>query len=1181
MADSTGLTAGLSRASGQMAAFGAKMSKVGMGMTKYLTLPLVAVGAVSVKMAADFEGSMRLIQTQAGGSAKDVEVLSKAVLKLATQGQHGPKELADSLYHLKSVGMDNAQAMEALKLAEEGASVGGSKLEETTNAIAGAWRTGIQGAQSFKQAMGTLNAIVGAGNLRMEDLNQALGTGILVSAKTFGVSLTSVGAALALFTSQGMPATQSATRLRMAISLMGAPTDKAAKLLQGIGIGATDMARALREGGLVQAVGLLKQHMEGLSKIQQSQLLSGAFGGARTGTAIMALVDGYDTLVAKQKQIIANSGKFGEAVAAEAKTASAKWHHFLAVLSVDAIKIGNVLLPIASKIAEDLGKLAEAFGNLSPGTQSFIVKMGLLVAAAGPAVFAIGKLSLALATLRAAQVTAGAASGASAASAAGAGAATAGVGASMAGLVALVPAAAIAAAIAAALVLGVNAGIKQAQADKTAQLGFWQDFWKTSEAIAKSGGNWFSRITGNDTNSPDQQAAAAAAKASKPIIQTLSVRMDNASYGEFRKLYAAVDAVKALAAKGIVLNLKNLGQQGPGALNALRDAIVSSLHVTQQKATQILEAIAGKKLNFNWAKQVGSELAKTKASVTSQGAAIARSLIDAGNKAGKGLADGLNRGQGPTKAAAAKLKAGATGPVTPVPGVLANLGKKASDSLAKGVGNVGPTKAAAARLAAASKPNMPSGFPLGSMLGAGVASGLESQLGSVQRSASRIAEAAAAGIRITGQVKSPSRVTMALGVQFALGLAHGIKKGQKEAVAAASEMASNVASILESALGIGESITTMGTQGLPTVKLAKKWAAKVGKLVKGLYKAMWRELKSLNLVNRTDKKGQEIPGGPGERFGAVATAFGDVSSIFTAFTEITPESVAKAMAGIAAAKAQAKKIAKAVKAMVKDFRAEFKKLAITEGETSTSSGAAGIAGDVSSILGSFAEMTVEGITKAIVGMNEAARRAPELAAAMVSMVRSLQTALKGVTTGDEFTGLVSSIATIVGDITGAISSLGSMTEKAIQDGIWGAGWVAKKAMELGDALRRMVGWLNLALQGIDTAALAGMQEKLSVLSDIAGKTAAIVSDLASMTPAQLSAAGAAGSGAGLISALAGASGGHSVVNSSVVNNYSVSVPIGNVQAVSKAQAQALASSIANVVITRLGTAKRSTKRGTA
>jgi hypothetical protein len=200
---------------------------------------------------------------------------------------------------------------------------------------------------------------------------------------------------------------------------------------------------------------------------------------------------------------------------------------------------------------------------------------------------------------------------------------------------------------------------------------------------------------------------------------------------------------------------------------------------------------------------------------------------------------------------------------------------------------------------------------------------------------------------------------------------------------------------------------------------------------------------------------------------------------------------------------------------------------------------------------------------------------------MVSMVRSLQTALKGVTTGDEFTGLVSSIATIVGDITGAISSLGSMTEKAIQDGIWGAGWVAKKAMELGDALRRMVGWLILALQGIDTAALAGMQEKLSVLSDIAGKTAAIVSDLASMTPAQLSAAGAAGSGAGLISALAGASGGHSVVNSSVVNNYSVSVPIGNVQAVSKAQAQALASSIANVVITRLGTAKRSTKRGTA
>jgi TP901 family phage tail tape measure protein len=259
--------------------------------------------------------------------------------------------------------MDNVDAMNALKVAEQGASVGGSRLEETTNAIAGAWRVGIKGAQNFSQAMGTLNAIVGAGNLRMEDLNSALGTGILVSAKTFGVSLTSVGAALALLTSQGQPATQSATRLRMAIAQMGAPTSKAAEALKAVGLSTTDLATALRRGGIVEAVGLLKEHLEGLSKIKQAQILSAAFGGARTGTTIMALVQGYGALIDKQKQIIANSGKFGAAVIAQAGTAAAKWAHFKSVLETVGITIGDKLLPAFTRVVEWVGRLATSFSK--------------------------------------------------------------------------------------------------------------------------------------------------------------------------------------------------------------------------------------------------------------------------------------------------------------------------------------------------------------------------------------------------------------------------------------------------------------------------------------------------------------------------------------------------------------------------------------------------------------------------------------------------------------------------------------------------------------------------------------------------------------------------------------------------------------------------------------------------
>jgi hypothetical protein len=114
---------------------------------------------------------MTRVSTQAGASAADVKTLSDQVLQLGKYAEQSPKELADSLYHLKSVGMDNVSAMKALKQASDLAAVGGASLEETTNALAGAWRSGIKGAGDFHGAVATVNAIIGAGNMKMEDFN--------------------------------------------------------------------------------------------------------------------------------------------------------------------------------------------------------------------------------------------------------------------------------------------------------------------------------------------------------------------------------------------------------------------------------------------------------------------------------------------------------------------------------------------------------------------------------------------------------------------------------------------------------------------------------------------------------------------------------------------------------------------------------------------------------------------------------------------------------------------------------------------------------------------------------------------------------------------------------------------------------------------------------------------------
>lgn len=308
----------------------------------------VVIADKSVKMATDFQASMEKVHTQAGASQKAVDQLSKSVLNLGKYAEQSPQQLADALFHLKSVGLDNVKAMMALKTASDLAAVGGADLEDTTNALAGAWRSGIKGAQNFGQAAATLNAIVGAGNLRMQDLVAAMGTGFLPTARSFGLSLKSVGAALALMTDEGIPAQQAATRLRMSINLLGAPTKKAAGELASIGLSSTSLANAMRgPQGIVGAISLLKSHLDasGLSATKQAQLLSAAFGGGRSSSAILTLVNNLEVLRKKQDQINATTGRYGGAVAAQRKTAQAQFALLKSSLDVLGVKIGSALLP--------------------------------------------------------------------------------------------------------------------------------------------------------------------------------------------------------------------------------------------------------------------------------------------------------------------------------------------------------------------------------------------------------------------------------------------------------------------------------------------------------------------------------------------------------------------------------------------------------------------------------------------------------------------------------------------------------------------------------------------------------------------------------------------------------------------------------------------------------------------
>lgn len=372
-------------------AAGSRVAKTGHTITHKIGLPLAALGVVAGKMALDFNSSMLKVSTQAGGTAREVHKLSHEILTLSEKGRfaQGPQELSEALFHIRSVGISGAKALETLKAASDLATVGGADLEATTNALVGTMQTGIKGSGNMREAIGLLNATIGVSNVKMEDLNGAIGTGFLARAKSVGLTMRDAGAAFGELTSQSVPATAAATRLSMTFSLLANPTTKAVGVLKEIGLNSESLAKKFRQpDGLVSALELLQEHMTGLTKIEQSQLLSAAFGGAKSGGTIIQLLGKTDDLNKKFKEIGENAGTFNDKLKETNAEESVKLDKAWSSLRASLVKIGNELLPEVAPLLREIGgdvvKVFHAFDQLPDSTKSWIVKLGLVAIALGP-----------------------------------------------------------------------------------------------------------------------------------------------------------------------------------------------------------------------------------------------------------------------------------------------------------------------------------------------------------------------------------------------------------------------------------------------------------------------------------------------------------------------------------------------------------------------------------------------------------------------------------------------------------------------------------------------------------------------------------------------------------------------------------------------------------------------------
>lgn len=325
-------------ASARIAKTATSLKTVGTGLSKYVTLPLLGVAAVSGKMALDFDRNMRNVNSIAQLPEKRFDALKQKVLDLAGPTAQAPNTLAEGLYDLVSSGFDASESVSILKKSALAASAGLTTTEVSTKAVAAALNAYHLKARAAGGVSDTLFETVNRGVLTFDQLSTSIGDALPFAAQ-LGVGLNQVGAAISTMTKQGLSAPESVTRLKNVMVTLIKPGKALEMALKSMNTTGADLVKKEGlQGALEAIIGTTDGSKESLAALFPNiRALGGvlALTGKSAKTANEDLAAFQNTTGATAKVLHEQEKSFGFQM-------QRAWSSLQAVL----IEIGTEVLPI-------------------------------------------------------------------------------------------------------------------------------------------------------------------------------------------------------------------------------------------------------------------------------------------------------------------------------------------------------------------------------------------------------------------------------------------------------------------------------------------------------------------------------------------------------------------------------------------------------------------------------------------------------------------------------------------------------------------------------------------------------------------------------------------------------------------------------------------------------------------
>lgn len=312
---------------------------------------IAAIGVESVKKYGDFEAALVNSTANMTGATEEMrQKMADTALQLSKEGVSSAEELAVAYGALRDNGMDAAQSVGAIAVAEKYATASGNDLVSSTNQLAKATvAVGLASADATKNMQGLTqvsNVITTAarlGNSTMASFASALASSGMQIRQLSG-GLTEGAAVIAAYTKQGKDAETAAGNLNLMLRSMQQSAQKQPEVWAAFGLSIYDVQGKLKP--MADIMDMLKSAMVGLTPEEQRAELGMLGFQSRTLMATTALMDSGDA-IRNFQTALTNAGDATEQVAQkQLATFNAQlkilWNNIVSTLTA----IGSQLVPV-------------------------------------------------------------------------------------------------------------------------------------------------------------------------------------------------------------------------------------------------------------------------------------------------------------------------------------------------------------------------------------------------------------------------------------------------------------------------------------------------------------------------------------------------------------------------------------------------------------------------------------------------------------------------------------------------------------------------------------------------------------------------------------------------------------------------------------------------------------------